>query len=277
MPIQNFLAKHPVLRYRFILKMWKLAKLQRWAFRHPILSRWTKLELDIAPEDNEAIIIPVQEVIKGGESTILPYQILTSIVGKADGHMLLGRCPCRNAENCAAHPHDFGCLFLGSSVAEVSPKIGIQTNVDGAMQHVTQAMTMGLVPMIVHASFDAALISVPYEKILAICFCCDCCCTVRHQMRLGPSTFDDTIQRLPGLTVTISQNCIACGDCHSACPVNAIHYQDGISVIDQGRCKGCGVCAAICPEGAPRLHMDDSLDVVQRLVDCIRTRTEIGL
>lgn len=277
MPIKKFLAKHPVLRYRFILEMWKLAKLQRWAARHPVFSRWIKLKLDVAPEDNDATIIPVQEVIKGGENIVLPYQILEKIVEKAAGHMLLGRCPCRNAENCTSYPHDFGCLILGEAVADVSPKIGTQTNADGSMRHVAQAMEMGLVPMIVHASFDAALISIPYEKMLAICFCCDCCCTVRHQMRLGPSTFDDTMQRLPGLTVTISQACTACGECHTACPVNAIHYQDGISVIDQERCKGCGVCAAVCPEGAPQLHMDESVDVVGRLVDRIRSRTEIGV
>ena len=96
-------------------------------------------------------------------------------------------------------------------------------------------------------------------------------------MRLGPSTFDDTMQRLPGLIVTISQACTACRECHTACPVNAIHYQDGISVIDQERCKGCGVCAAVCPEGAPPLQMDESVDVVGRLVDRIRARTEIGV
>jgi ferredoxin len=96
-------------------------------------------------------------------------------------------------------------------------------------------------------------------------------------MRLGPSTFDDTMQRLPGLTVTINQNCIACGDYHNACPVNAIQYQGDISVIDQDRCKGCGVCASICPEGASQLHMDESIDVVSKLVDRIRTRTEIGV
>jgi hypothetical protein len=54
MPNKKFLTKHPVLRYRFILEMWKLAKLQRWAARHPVFSRWVKLKLDVAPEDNEA-------------------------------------------------------------------------------------------------------------------------------------------------------------------------------------------------------------------------------
>jgi UDP-glucose 4-epimerase len=277
MPIKKFTANHPVLRYHYILETWKLAKLQPWAARHPVFSRWIKIDLDVAPEHNDAVIIPVQEVIQGGSNTVLPYQILEPIAEKATGHMLLGKCLCGNAKNCDTYPHAFGHLFLGEDVTQVSSKIGTQTNVEGAMQHVAQALELGLVLMIVYANFDAALIRLPYEKTLAICFCCDCCCTVRHHMRQGPSTFDNTMQRLPGLTVTINQNFIACGDCHNARPVNAIQFLDDISVIDQDRCRGCGVCAPICPEHAPQLHMDESIDVVSKLVGCIRTRTEIGV
>jgi Fe-S-cluster-containing hydrogenase component 2 len=59
--------------------------------------------------------------------------------------------------------------------------------------------------------------------------------------------------------------------------VHAIDFADGISVIDQERCKGCGVCAAVCPEGAPQLHLDESVDVVADLTARIRSRTEIGV
>ena len=277
MPIKNLIEKNPVLRYRYILEMWKLAKVQRWAARHPLLGRWVKLELDETPENNEAVILPVQEVIRGGENTVLPYQLLEPIVQQAAGHFLLGRCPCRNGEGCATYPHDFGCLFLGEAVNEVSPKVGTHTDVAGALAHVAQALEMGLVPMIVHASFDADLLSIPYHKMLAICFCCDCCCTVRHHMRLGPSTFDKTIQRMPGLTVTIDETCTACGDCHAECPVHAIDFVDGVSMIDQERCKGCGVCAAICPVDAPQLQLDESVDVIADLTARIRNRTEIGV
>jgi UDP-glucose 4-epimerase len=277
MPIKKIIQRNPVLRYRYILEMWKLAKLQRWAAGHLFFSRWVKLELDVPPEDSDAIIIPIQETILGTESVVLPYPILGAIIEKSGGHMTLNRCPCRNGEGCSTYPHDFGCLFLGEAVKDVSPKIGTQTDVNGAIRHMEDALEMGLVPMIVHASFDAALISVPYHKMLAICFCCDCCCTVRHHMRLGPSSFDDTMQRLPGLSVTINENCIACGECHTVCPVSAIETIDGFSVIDQDRCKGCGLCVSICPENAPQLHMDDSTDVIEVLMNRIRSRTDIGV
>ena len=273
----KILENNPVLRYRYILQMWKLSKLQRWAARNPILGRWVKLELDVAPEDNDAIIIPVQETIRGTDSIVLPYQILQPIVEKAGGHFILNRCPCRNGEGCNTYPHDFGCLFLGEAIRDVPDKIGAQTDTAGALEHVSRGLSLGLVPMIVHASFDAALISVPYHRMLAICFCCDCCCTVRHHLRLGPSSFDDTMQRLPGLTVTIGENCTACGLCHAECPVQAIDFVDGLSVINQTRCKGCGICASVCPEGAPQLQMDENIDVIGMLMNRIRSRTDIGV
>jgi hypothetical protein len=37
-------------------------------------------------------------------------------------------------------------------------------------------------------------------------------------MRLGPSTFDDTVQRLPGLTVQIGETCKGCGLCAALRP-----------------------------------------------------------
>jgi ferredoxin len=277
MPAKKLLENHPVLRYRYFLQIWKLAKIERWAAQHSFWSRWIKLDLDVPPEENDAIIIPIQETIRGTESVILPYQILQPIIEKADGHFALNRCPCRNGEGCSSYPHDFGCLFLGTAVRDVPEQIGTQMDAAGAMQHVDQALKMGLVPMIVHASFDADLISVPYHKMLAICFCCDCCCTVRHHMRSGPSTFDETVQRLPGLMVTIGEDCTACGVCHAECPVHAISFVDEISVIDQNRCKGCGVCISVCPEEAPQLHMDHTMDMIDLLMKRIRSRTDVGV
>ncbi len=49
----------------------------------------------------------------------------------------------------------------------------------------------------------------------------------------------------------ITEECLACGACADACPVNAIALGDnGIYVIDAETCIDCGACEDGCPVGA---------------------------
>lgn len=42
--------------------------------------------------------------------------------------------------------------------------------------------------------------------------------------------------------------CIACRICEKNCPVQAIHIDNNLAVIDYTKCKGCGICAKKCPQ-----------------------------
>lgn len=42
-------------------------------------------------------------------------------------------------------------------------------------------------------------------------------------------------------------NCLKCGSCVSACPVDAIQESNGVIQIDANECVDCGTCQRICP------------------------------
>ncbi|MDU2937673.1 MAG: glycyl-radical enzyme activating protein [Enterobacteriaceae bacterium] len=44
-------------------------------------------------------------------------------------------------------------------------------------------------------------------------------------------------------------NCLHCGRCVQACPLQAIDPQRA-GMVDRERCDGCGACASVCPAGA---------------------------
>ncbi len=50
----------------------------------------------------------------------------------------------------------------------------------------------------------------------------------------------------------ISDDCVSCGACAEACPMEAITEGDGKYVIDADKCVSCGACAEACPVGAPQ-------------------------
>lgn len=48
----------------------------------------------------------------------------------------------------------------------------------------------------------------------------------------------------------ITDACVSCGSCASACPMDAITEGEGMYVIDADTCVSCGSCAGQCPMDA---------------------------
>lgn len=268
------MASRAKRRHDLMARLWPLGHLLNRAGRLPLLSSW--LQPWFGSEGNEAIIIPIQEAVRGTESVVLPYPLLTALVERASACCILHDCLCRSGEKCRAFPREPGCLFLGDGAAQIDPTLGRQVGREDAMAHALRAMELGLVPMVVHSSFDAWVLDIPYQRMLAICFCCDCCCTVRKSLRQGPPAFQETVIRLPGLHIEVGPECTGCGLCAEACAAGAISVDQGTARIGSA-CKGCGTCAALCPTGAIRLHIDDEGQMLDRLLARIEQRTNIGI
>ncbi len=260
--------------YDALIKLWPLGKVVYWMGNRPLVGPLVRPFINAASD--EAMIIPVEEVVHGTESVALPYPLLTPLVERARVRFILDECMCRRGENCQTYPHDLGCLFLGDGAAEINPALGRLASVDEALAHVQRAMDVGLVPLVVHAAFDAWVLHIPHERMLTVCFCCDCCCAVRQGLRLGPPSFGETVVRLPGLRVTVGPECVACGQCVEVCHVRAISLHNGRAHISD-QCKGCGRCAAVCPTGAITLHLAEDVDVRGSFIAGIDQLTDIGL
>ncbi len=263
------------LFHEALMTLWPLSRLFYRLGNRPLLRPLSRPF--VKATNSEAIIIPVHETISQPENVLLPYPLLTPLIEHVDTRFLMNECMCRRGENCEAFPQSLGCLFLGEGVSRIRPSMGRRVSTGEALAHVERAMDIGLVPLVVHTSFDAFVLGIPYRQMLGICFCCDCCCTVQQGLRLWPPAFSDIVRRLPGLVVEVSPECSRCGACDEVCHVGALSASNGRMRVDSERCKGCGRCVSACPVGAIRLRMGGTEDALGQLMDRIAQRAEIGL
>jgi len=243
-----------------------VARIFNRMIRQPPLSwvfhRW------FSPENNQFISIPIQHTFDGTESTVLPYTLIPPLLDKASTCFLLDHCMCRQAEHCQAYPVHIGCLFLGDGAQKIPSSLGRRVTREEALDHVRHAVRAGLVPMIIHSLFDACILGIPHRQTVGICFCCECCCTVRNGLKMGPPALQKGVKRLPGLIVRVHDTCSLCGICVAACSVGAIHTNEFIMEIDD-RCLGCGQCAVVCPSESITIELENLPLMAQSLFTSI--------
>jgi|BarGraNGADG00312_2_1021985.scaffolds.fasta_scaffold07978_3 ferredoxin len=261
------------LRFKVTMKLWPLGRFGKKAARAPLLGKaigpmlWNEKNLD-------ATYVPIGQTVEVEPGSVLPYQIIEDLVTRASNRFVLSGCLCRTAGHCENYPEQVGCIFLGDAAADISADRGRAVGVEEALEHVARAGELGLLPCIIHSSFDANLLGIDYRKMLAVCFCCNCCCTFRTDMVGGPEAYRERIIRLPGLVMSTVGECGLCEKCARACSLGALTVdRDGPVFADF--CKGCGRCADACPRRNIRIRLDPSVDTEAQLMQRIGARTDI--
>lgn len=230
-------------------------------------------------QEDKAFYLPkdrvvINQAIERPADMLLPSEVVHHFIDQAQHLWVMNHCICREGDDCQDYPHDLGCLFLGEAVLQINPALGRLVTREEAHAHERRAQEMGLVHMIGRNQLDHLWLGAgPGSKLMTICNCCPCCCLFRVLPHVKPM-IADRIARMPGVEVTVSDDCAGCGSCaQGVCFVDAIQIVDGRAVISEA-CRGCGRCVEVCPTGAIHLTLNND-HPVQETIDRIALSVDV--
>jgi len=258
---------------------WNSARFVAWVRPLPVLGKIIE-DLSVplfAGKNLNVSYIPINQEIQGAQNSILPRSVVENLIRNSAHRVIINTCTCRDARQCENYPVDFGCLQLGEGTRQIDPRIARHVSVDEAIEHLDRGLELGLIPMVGRVKIDDLLWGVKDTgQLLAVCFCCRCCCTILNSGKYWPKRASDSIKRLKGLRIVhIKEACVSCGNCVDECFMGALSMGEVISINDD-LCKGCGRCVALCPAGAMQARVDDLDAAVNELMGRIETLIDYG-
>jgi ferredoxin len=177
---------------------------------------------------------------------VLDYERATEII-KTATHIGVGTCYCRHKmmhmDKACNAPLDI-CMTFNTSAASLTKH--------GHARKIDKAECLDLL----QEAYDHNLVQFGEnvrEEVNFICNCCGCCCEAMIAARrfaiLNPV---HTTNFIPAI---IESQCIGCGKCVIACPVEAMtlvsandphHPNLKKALLNEERCLGCGICVRSC-------------------------------
>ncbi len=211
----------------------------------------------INPKKNSFGYLPINKSLEKGKDTVLPPKIIHDFIDKAKYHVIMDKCGCRLARKCKHYTHHIGCLFMGDSALKIPHGVSRRVTKEQAHKHVDRAIEVGLVPLTGKVRVDNFIFLTPdRDKLLSVCFCCDCCCMMTAFKHVPGQKLDDVMQRIEGLKIEVTDKCVGCGTCIQTCGFGAIAIKNGKAVHNE-QCRGCGRCERFCPNGAIKITIDN--------------------
>jgi UDP-glucose 4-epimerase len=217
------------------------------------------------PEMANGSYIPINDALGTFEDQILPLKVLEHFINKSNHFLLFHSCGCRVFHECKDHDVEIGCMYLGEDVVgieDVFPKVTPDRahlgTKEEALERVRLAYENGLITVIGRLKLESEGMGIPDRgRFMTVCFCCPCCC-INGKWRYGTTEFQNIIQRIEGVTVTVDENlCVGCEECMEVCVFNGMDMIDGIAKVNQEKCLGCGRCERVCQNEAISITIDD--------------------
>lgn len=221
--------------------------------------------------------IPVNANIEPAASEVLNRGIIEQLIRKSAHRVIIKKCSCRDSKGCKNYPIEDCCMLLGYDTEFISPGIAGHVSVDEAVSHMNSMISLGLVPMTGRVRMDDFYYGVPNRgRMLTICFCCPCCCTILNSARFFPDKFRPGIVKLKGAKIVMdADKCKKCGTCLDSCFMNAISLVNATIFHDQEKCIGCGRCTVVCPEKACAVAIADVDTAVDEILGRIKNRINV--
>ncbi|HSV97411.1 MAG TPA: 4Fe-4S binding protein [Spirochaetota bacterium] len=251
---------------------WMSAKATTWPVVGGLIARLT-LPLFSGRNFNVSYI-PINETLTPPGSTPLPVAVVEELIRRSAHRVIINKCTCRDARQCDAHPVGMGCTLLGEGAREIDERIARHVSVDEAIDHLHATLRDGLIPMTGRVKIDNFIWGVRDRgKLLTICHCCRCCCTILNSGKYFPATASASLVPLKGVGISVDRSlCTRCGTCVTECFMGAISMSGGFPAHDTALCKACGRCDAVCPSGATRISINDVNAAIDEIVGRIRER-----
>lgn len=220
-------------------------------------------------------VVRINQEIEGPEQFVLPSQLVDYFIDRSKYHWIMNFCICRRSNPCKDYPIELGCLFMGEPVMDINPRWGRRVDKAEAKAHIRRCQDAGLIHFIGRSKLDTVWLGLGPKaghKLLTVCNCCPCCCITRPAAYMD-RRLSDKLKRAPGVSVTVTDDCIGCGRCvQEGCFIHALHMKNGRAVIDED-CRGCGRCVERCPQGAirmavePERFMQATIDQITGVID----------
>jgi len=224
-------------------------------------------------EKNSASWLPINKTIEINheyevQQLALPLEVLDHFIEKTSHRVIVNYCGCRVATDCGHYSHDIGCLMMGESAALIPEVSRREVGIEEAKAHARKAIEHGLIPLVGKIRLDNDIFMIPDRgKLLTVCFCCECCCIMKFTKYASAESMDGVFHPVEGLSIEVTDDCVACGACQERCYIDAIEMDAGRAVIAP-RCRICGRCVTHCPERAIKLSIDNARaarDVIDRI------------
>lgn len=190
----------------------------------------------------------VQEEVLSNENKveILDFERASHIIKEAS-HIGISTCYCRHkmyhvGKACDA-PLDICMTFNGTASSLIKHNYARKVDASEGLE-------------LLHKAYEHNLVQCGEnvrEDVSFICNCCGCCC----EAMLAAKKFGmlHPVQTTAYIPKVNTENCINCGSCVKACPINAIESKEienglggmkKIIKINEDICLGCGVCVRSC-------------------------------